>query len=802
MASKFTLPLRLRDGIVASASVLALCAGAPAFAQDDDTSNDTSVGRTITVTAQFREQALQDTPLAITAVDSALLEARSQDDIKAVAQQAPSVTLREPGGAYGNSMGASIRGIGQFDFNPAYEPGVGMYIDDVYYGSLTGANFDLLDLERVEVLRGPQGTLTGRNSIGGAIKLFSKKPDDENSAYMEASYGTRDRLELRAGANFAITDNLYARISGVHKEQDGFVDQVDYGCANPDNPQGILPTIGSSPDGSSCVVDKLGGTNYSGIRGALRWEASPDIDLMIVGDYQNSDRTSSAETLLVVDSEGSRTLDEFGEPSAYPISTDYLCGKYCTYTSWFLGAAGDAGAYYTGNRNEFSGWGLSGHADIQLSENVQLQSITAYREYNNTWGTDDDFSPDPNVAAGGINDLDYWFFSQELRLNASFGDLADVTVGGYYSDQKSTYWTQQDIRYIPDTPAVQFIGNDPINADTKAAFGTVMLHPTWNLNITGGIRYTEEHKDYTFVRRQFDYSQGPVGLGIEALDGLPAVAESERVDWRISVDYRLNDQLLGYATVSTGFKGGGVTARPFLPTHATKGDFGPETVTAYEVGLKSDLFNRAVRFNVSGFYNVYSDIQLGLSDCTEYGGGPCAVVANAGDGEIWGVEAELFAEPIEGLQIDGSVSLLDSKYTRIDPAVGNSVQMGDPIASPEFQGSIGIQYEADLGDVGSITPRFDLAYRGKEWQGRGLDDKNLDPALEESLHWLDGYALANARITYRNADRDVSVSLEVTNLFDKYYATSRFDAVYGNAGTAYAQLGTPREWRLSVRKEF
>ncbi|RKF20820.1 TonB-dependent receptor [Altericroceibacterium spongiae] len=771
--------------LILGASSFALLS-TPAFAQDSgqatENSSDQPAGTgsyrpgEIVVTAQFREQKLQDTPLAITAVDSALLEARSQDDVQAVAQQAPSVTLREQGGAYGASMGASIRGIGQFDFNPAYEPGVGMYIDDVYYPTLTGANFDLLDLERVEVLRGPQGTLTGRNSIGGAIKLFSKKPEYETSAFAEASYGTRDRLELRAGMNFPITQNLYARLSGVHKEQDGYVDQVDYGCANPDNPEGIAPTIGNDGTGSTCVLDKLGGQNYSGLRGAIRWEPSSDIDLMVIADYQNSDRTSAAEVQLV----GPDNFD---------------CGRFCTYTNWFLPAAGDAGAYYTSNRNKFNGWGISGHADIQLSDNVQLQSITAYREYNNKWGTDDDFSPNPAVAAGGINDLDFWFFSQELRVNATLTDWADVTIGGFYSDQRSTYWTQQDIRYFGPEP-LQFIGNDPVNADSKAAFGTVILKPTYGLTLTGGIRYTEEHKDYTFVRRNLQYEQAPIGSGIEALDGLKSVYDGDRVDWRISADYRFSPAVLAYVTVSTGFKGGGVTARPFLPTHATEGDFGPETVTAYEAGLKTNLFDRRVQLNLAGFYNDYKDIQLPLSDCSAYGGGPCAVRANAGDGEIYGFEAELNAEPVDGLMIDGSVSLLGSKYTFIADAVGTSVQDDDPIVSPEVQFSAGIQYEVDLGDTGSITPRIDISHRGREFHGHALDVVSTD------YEYYKAYTLANARLTYRNADRDLSVALELTNLFDKYYTTSRFDSVYNFARTAYTQVGRPREWRLSIRKEF
>jgi len=765
---------RARAAFAAGVSTIAVLFSAPVLAQDETAAS--SGNSVIVVTAQFREQALQDIPLAITAVDAALLEARNQDDVEAIARQAPSVTLNEMGGAYGASMGASIRGIGQFDFNPAYEPGVGMYIDDVYYPTLTGANFDLLDLERVEILRGPQGTLTGRNSIGGALKLISKKPNGETSGFAEASYGSRNRVEVRAGANFPLADNLFARFSAVHKQQEGYVDQLDYGCANPGNPEGILPTSTTNND---CVVDKLGEVNYSGVRGSLLYEGS-NVTVQVTADYQRSDRTSAAEVPIVAEGD----------------AANFLCGKWCTYASWGLEAAGQVGNWNTGNRNVFKGWGVAGHIDWDINDNLQLQSITAYRAYNNTWGTDDDFSPTLTRAAGGYNDLDFWFFSQELRLNAKLGDFADLTVGGYYSDQKSTYFTIQDIRYIAPGLALQFQGNDPINADSKAAFATLMLHPAYNFNITAGIRYTEEHKDYTFVRKRVDGSTGPVGLGIEDLDGLVANYDGDRVDWRISADYRFSREILAYATVSTGFKGGGVTARPFLPQHATDGIFGPETVTSYEVGLKTDLLDNRVRLNLAGFYNDYKDIQLPLSDCTEYGGGPCAVIANAGDGKIWGLEAELFAEPVEGLMFDASLTLMDSEYTRISPAVGTTITPGSPIVSPGTQFSAGIQYEIDMGNSGSITPRFDIAYRGQTFLSTVLN--GVDPDLE----FAKAYTLGNARLTWRNVERDLDVSLEVANVFDTYYQPFRFDAVYGFAGTAYAQVGKPREWRVSVKKTF
>src|SRR5690606_13516390 len=203
--------------------------------------------------------------------------------------------------------------------------------------------------------------------------------------------------------------------------------------------------------------------------------------------------------------------------------------------------------------------------------------------------------------------------------------------------------------------------------------------------------------------------------------------------------------------IGTGFKGGGNTARPFIPQHAIDGVFDPETVTAYEVGLKTDLFDRRVRVNVSGFYNDYTNIQLPLSDCSAYGGGPCAVVANAGDGKIYGIEIELFAEPVDGLQIDAALSWLDGEYTSISSAVGAGLDLGDPIVSPHWQWSAGIQYRAELGgNSGSITPRFDLSYRGRTFAGRGLGAPD----------YFDSYVLGNARLTWRNADDNLSISLE------------------------------------------
>lgn len=785
-AHRFTSHVRL----LGAGSLTALCLGMamPAIAQQapqaqtqaDETTPESA--REIVVTAQFREQRLQDTPLSITAVDAQLLASRNQTDLSQIAQQAPNVQLNAMGGAYGSSLGAAIRGVGQFDFNPAYEPGVGIYVDDVYYATLTGSIFDLLDLERVEVLRGPQGTLTGRNAIGGAIKLFSKKPSDENSGMVEAVYGSRNRVDIRGSANFILAQDLYARVSGVYKRQNGYVNQVDYGCAKPGNPQGIAARPGS---GSDCVIDKLGEKGYAGLRGSLRYNPGDNFDIVIIGDYTHEERTNAAEVITRAD----RVGFPFGGFAGRDMSS-YNCGRFCTYTNFYAPPGGQVTqGYEMPNRLKFDGYGFSANMTIGLSDSLNVQSITAYRNYRQIWGTDDDFTPDLGVVGQGYNDLKFWFFSQELRLNGKIGDKIDFTLGGFYSDQRSVYFTRQDIRYAG---LIQFVGNDPVNADSKAVFGTVIARPIDGLTLTGGLRYTEEAKDYTFVRKNYD---GTRSTALGALDGVTATFRGDRVDWRVSADYRFSPEVLAYVTVGTGFKGGGVTARPFDAAQALNGSFDPETVTAYEAGLKTDLFDRRLRLNLAGFINDYNDIQLPLITCASLGSNaPCGARQNAGNGRIKGFELEMQASPLPGLDIDGSLSHLTGNYKNIDPRVGNAILLTDPIVTPKWKYSFGIQYRADLGSAGSLTPRFDFAHTGKTSAGR--------IAAGAPIEYFNAYDIGNARLTWRNEAEDLSISMEVQNVFNEYYTPFRFAAVYLFTGTAYSQVGRPREWAVTVQKRF
>ena len=237
-----------------------------------------------------------------------------------------------------------------------------------------------------------------------------------------------------------------------------------------------------------------------------------------------------------------------------------------------------------------------------------------------------------------------------------------------------------------------------------------------------------------------------------------------------------------------------MTARPFTAQQALQGTFKPETLTNYEIGLKNDLFDRKLRLNLSGFINDYKDIQTPLADCSAYGGGPCGVVAKAGKARFKGVEAELDARPVQGLSIDGSLSYLKSKFKSILPAVGSNVFLTDPATNaPKWKWSIGAQYEADLGSSGSITPRVDASYNDRMYAGR---------AIAGNQYFLPSYTLLNARLTWRNENKDLSISGEATNLTNKYYYNAIFSAVYAFSGTAYEQVGRPREYAITVNKKF
>jgi len=722
----------------------------------------------IIVTAQFRETRLQDTPIAITAFNSEMMEARNQTELSDIAATAPNVTIQPSVSAYGNSAAVAIRGVGQFDNNFAYEPGVGIYVDDVYYPTVYGSQFDLLDLERVEILRGPQGIVAGKNSIGGAVKLYSKRPSGSGDGFIAATYGSFDRVDLRAAVDLPVISDLAAlRISGVAKRRDGFIDRIDYGCRFPN------AGIPAENVNRNCKLGTQGAEDFYGLRGQLNVQPSPEIDINIIADY-TIDNGEPQGTRLVV------ATDRFPtNPTLAGLPQFLNSGPYESYATYRSSTRGFA----LPDDNTFEGWGLSGQVEWDLADQFELVSITAYRSYDASHNLDLDGSSLP--LAQQHFDIGYSSFSQEFRLNGAISTLVDYTLGAYYFSGDGYSEALLDFP-LPVNPFYR--GTEHITTDSISGFAHAVVMVTDAFNISGGIRYTDESKDISFFRENLlpgsPYTQGP-------LNGLTRSFKGSRWDYRLSADYRLSPEVMVYGSIATGFKGGGVNPRPFDPVQVVP--FEPETLTAYEVGTKLDLLDRAVRLNISGFWNKYDAIQLVLN--TRFRGtSPASVPINAGKAEIKGIEAELTANPTDALMFDASVGYLDFDYTDLTPeaiASGIAFDMSGPFVF-DWKASAGVQYRFDLDDGGTITPRIDYSFQASLYGN----------AVNRPTNFGDARSLFNARVVYVMPGERFEFALSATNLLDEYYIANRYDNLFGVTGAVLGTVGRPREWAASVEYNF
>jgi iron complex outermembrane recepter protein len=748
----------------------------------------------VVVTAQFREQNLQQTPIAITAVNAAMLEQRNQTDISQVAAQAPNVTLTQNGAAFGASMVAFIRGVGQTDFNLALEPGVGIYVDDVYYATLTGSLLDLLDLDRVEILRGPQGTLAGKNSIGGAVKLFSQKPKGSDSGYVELGAGDFNRINARGAADFALVpDKLFIRASFASKHHEGYVTRLDYSC---DHPGSNLHTRNV---GNLCELGKEGSQAFNAARVALRWIASDNVEVNIAGDGTNDQSSVQANTLLKVGGAGAGALGGATYVNGVAPNSKVFFGPQFIpsdpYTSYATYQSANGSAIFGPDPyapavvdpiNHYRTWGISGDVKWTLSDDLNLTSITAYRDYSNSFAENTDASP---IGVQVLLQRQFHHqFTQELRLNGKVGTV-DYTLGGFYLDQNGGLNARVALPWV----GFDFIhGPDSTPAKTKAAFANAEWHITDAFTASGGIRRSDEQKTYTYFRHNADNST-VVSTGYNALvaglNGTTARFSGKRTDYRVALSYQFTDAMTGYVQTATGYKGGGVNPRPFIPAQALP--FDPEKLTAYEVGLKTNLFDNTVRFNTAVFYNDYRDIQLTLSQCLGIVGLPCALPSNVGSAHVKGAEMEFEAHPVAGLEFDGSVSYIDFQYKKItDPSTFITLDMVTPYTS-KYKASLGLQYEMQAGS-GSFTPRVDIAY-----QAGFFTSAINDPAWNR----IGGRTTANARLTWKDSGDKWSAALAINNLTDKLYYTTLFDN-HTSVGYVSGQPAMPRNWTLSVKRTF
>ncbi len=819
----------------------------------------------IIVTAEFREANVQDTPIAITAVNAEMLDARSQTNLAQITAQTPNVSLRPAGSSFGSALVAFIRGIGQTDFNPSVEPGVAIYVDDVYYSTITGNLLDLLDLDRVEVLRGPQGTLAGRNAIGGAIKLFTRKADGEDDINVSVTKGTYDRTDLKAAGGFTLAeDKLYARIAGVSRSTDGYVTRLDYACANglprPGQPGG-LPTYAQS---FGCELGTEGGQSYTSGRLSLRWLPSDNVEINFATSFFNDDSESQPGVLIAAkDHAGSNfpwlapngpSTPPFASPvpnnpafdpnagGTVPIFFDnngngtYQPGidvgydnrfatggtytNYATYINDGLSTpnpafqGGTSGAntdlfkpYVMEPVNRLDAWDYSLNVDWQISDNVSLLYVYSEREYENVFAEDTDGSP--LAAQQLLQVMNHEQTTHELRFNVAAGERVDLTFGYFDLDQQTNEDARVDLPYV----GFDFIhGPDLVPSQNQALYAQAAIQLTERLDLSLGLRRSEDEKSYTFRRRNPDLtpvqpcavhpglgfpnpwfweSSNPPNCGVFGLDLLSVAYSSENTDWRVALSADVGDSSMFYVQAASGYKAGGNNARPFFPSQLNA--FQPETLDSYEVGFKTTLGGN-VRMNAAVFWNDYVDIQLPTTVCTWAPPGqqtPCASQNNVGDADVWGLEFETEWHPTDSLMVDATFSTLDFEYSSIIPgATAVTLGMITPY-TPETKVSVGLQNMFTLGGGSTLTPRIDASFT----------DEMFSNAVNGPTNFIEDVTLVNARLTWEAAEEDWEVALEATNLTEEYYYVTIFD-LWGPAGYIHGQPSRPREWALTVRRSF
>ena len=820
-------PCRLSRLALAMSSTAAAMLAAPAYAQ----SQQARELEEVVVTARFREESLQETPLAITAITAQTLANNGATNVIDVADWAPNVVIDQLGSGWGPTLAASVRGLGYGDFKATSEQTVTIYIDDVVLGRPTGAILDLLDLERVEVLRGPQGTLFGKNAIGGVVRMISRKPGEgDQGGNVEVTVGTYDRVDVRGSFETTLVeDKLFSRVSYVSKRRDGWQDNVDFRCymiqrGTPElagvgdgivgwdtvNNQPIMGVVGSPEDNAfalptrtsergtdrNCVVGSFGDENVQAARGALRFVPSDRFELNVVADVTDQKSTSPYDLLEFIEptqTNNARFSNQIALPRwGVPYDGRFVPDREDINFAGFNDTGGVDGGIETPNINDFNHWGVSTTFDWNF-ENLAVKAIVAHREFDAQWGRDSDGSPMP------INHtLDTYRNQQdtaELRVSgALFNDRTQWTAGAFYFDADDF---NSNISVLHPCLNVQSCIDrvDTQQTENTGVFLNTVTDLTDRLSLTVGLRRSDDEK--LILQERFD-RQGNPCCGFQTTTTV--AAKSAETDPMISLAYDVNDQLMVFATYQDGFRGGGTSARPSATTRVP---FGPETLENVEIGIKSDLLNNRLRLNASIFNMTYEDMQIASAGLDE-NNNPSWITSNAGSADIKGFEIELQSTIGEHWMIDASIGHTDFQYTDV-PTLADCIANGFPAASctgllnqdstpgrtPRYKAAFNVGWATGL-DNGS---QFGV-HLGASYQDETFYAANNDP-----LARAPGFTLVNARLTWSSPDDTWDVALFGTNITDERAIQSKlnFLAVAGTIQTTYVR---PEEWAMTLRKRF
>lgn len=761
----------------------------------------------VVVTARRREEGLQSAPIAISAYTGDSLDYRGVTQLDQIAKFAPGLTLENNpsfGGA-SNSAAIYLRGIGQKEFLPTTEPGVGLYVDGVYVARSVGAILDIVDVERIEVLRGPQGTLFGRNTIGGAISVVTRQPEigGDVQGSIGASVGNDSLLNLNASIEGTLSDTAAARLSVASFNQDGYVQRAD----------GI----------------DLGDDDTLTARLAVNWQPTDALSGQISVDMTRDRENGPAMQLIGIDftdlSQLAGVVAAPPPPMAFihnvttaalgpgqPCAATNTAGQGVTsnpasancYDSRYIGADGQN----EGTAPAFSETDLLGFAatfTYELSDSLTLKSITASRSLESQFARDGDHSP--HRISQFHDDLEQDQFSQELQLLGSAEKLEWI-LGAYYFNEDG--FNENTL----DFTVSNFRSGGSFDNEAWAAFAQATYDLTDALHLTLGGRFTDEQKSFTPDQIIYqNYYAGfsnlvPADNPLAALDA-PFLQAGERIlpllekDIDISeftpmanLAFDLSDDIMFYLSYSEGFKSGGFTQRVFppivAPFTAPAGTpdidliptYDPEFVEVLELGFKGTFMDGRVRVNGALFTTDYEDLQVQVFNSV------APVTQNIGEASIEGLELEVVASPGNGWFAEASLSLLDANYDEIDTGNTLIARDNDFERVPETAASLGLSRELLLGDNGTLILRGDWSYRSK----------TFNDAYNTALLETDSTDLIDASVRWLSADEAWTVTLSGINLTDEEYLVS---GVYGTAFQSFEGLfDRGRELRLEVRRDF
>lgn len=650
--------------IVTALTLVASIVGAQTTAPTEGAMSDADNARVldeIVVTARKTEENLQKTPVSITAYTAADIEARQADNLAQLSDSTPNFSFESTAPISGSSAAASayIRGVGQFDFTLVSDPGVGVYLDGVYIARSVGGVLDLLDVDRIEVLRGPQGTLFGKNTIGGAINVISRRPGTERDGYVELRTGTDERFDAKASW------------SGPLSEHVGFLASIgDF------NQDGYVSNLGGGPN--------LSDTNASVARMVLDISFNDSFSAFLALDGTRRREQGRAQKLLAFNP--AAPVPSFG---AFTPVAAFL--GVPNYDSRFL-----AGGPFATQQGVVSGvqsvldlWGAALTLQYDF-DGATLKSITGYRRFDAEFGRDSDNSPFDIVNT--IDLMDHKQFSEELQLlGTGINERLSWLVGLFYFQEDGS--NRNDVLLPPLT----IKSGGAVDNESAAVFSQGTLKFTERFSATLGLRYTEDTKRFT-PDQQVIYNQFtvPVFGGLPFADGeriLP-VREFERefsnTSTSAALNYEWTEEFMTYVSYAEGFKSGGFDQRVFPPRgpDGQPASFEPETLRQYEAGWKWENAARTARLNGALFYSEYEDIQVRVLDQVAPG------VGNAAAGEVKGGELELTVLPVTGLRLEAGVGYLDTEVTELGPNIdpaADRVRVGNRfINSPEWQYSASV----------------------------------------------------------------------------------------------------------------